>query len=353
MSASAQSPTAAARAPVTALSHDGRGVARLKGKTLFIEGALPGEEVAYRVLRRRRDFDEAVATEIVHAAPERVTPRCAQYGVCGGCVLQHLDPAAQVEAKQQTLLDNLERIGGLAPEEVLPPLRGPAWGYRRRARLSVHADGPGKVCVGFTERHRHHVTATECCHVLNPNVGELITPLAELIASLTIAARIPQIEVAVGDEATVLQLRLLSPPTPEDREKLLAFQARHAVHLELATQVGARGKPLQGESARLRYTLLEQDIDIEFEPADFIQVNGEVNRQLVKLALRELDPRTGDQVLDLFSGLGNFTLPLARYAASVTGIEGDAGLVQRARHNATSNGLTNVYFEQADLFAGQ
>jgi 23S rRNA (uracil1939-C5)-methyltransferase len=342
---------AAPRAPVTALSHDGRGIARVKGKTLFIEDALPGEEVSFRFLRRRRDFDEAQAVEIIHAAAERVTPRCAQYGVCGGCVLQHLDPAAQVAAKQRTLLDNLRRIGGVSPDAILPPLLGPIWGYRRRARLSVHSDGPEGVRVGFTERHRPYVTATERCHVLDPKVGELITPLAELISSLSISARLPQIEVAVGDATTVLLMRVLSPASEQDKDKLVAFEIRHGIHIELQSVAGGTGVPLHGESVRLHYRLTEPGVDIDFQPMDFIQVNGEVNSKLVQLALRELDPQPDDALLDLFSGLGNFTLPLARQAASVTGVEGELGLVQRARANAERNGLSNAGFEQADLFA--
>lgn len=339
-------------AQVTALSHDGRGVARLKGKTVFIEDALPGEEVTYRFLRQRRDFDEAQTVEIIHAAPERVTPRCAQYGVCGGCMLQHLNPDAQVAAKQRVLMDNLQRIGGAAPESILSPLLGPVWGYRRRARLSVHSDGPGRVRVGFMERHRPYVTATERCHVLDPKAGELITPLGELIGSLSIATRLPQIEVAVGDSATVLLMRVLSPVSEQDKGKLAVFETRHGVHIELQAQAGGPGVPLAGKPARLQYRLIEPDIAIDFLPMDFIQVNGEVNRKLVQLALRELDPQPGDSVLDLFSGLGNFSLPLARLAASVTGVEGELGLVQRARANAERNGLRNAGFEHADLFAG-
>ena len=353
MSRAGMPAVAVPRATVTAFSHNGRGIARVKGKTLFIEDALPGEEVSFRFLRRRRYFDEAQAVEIIRAALERVTPRCAQYGVCGGCVLQHLDPAAQVVAKQQTLLDNLQRIGGIEPDDILPPLLGPVWGYRRRARLSVHCGGPGRVRVGFTERHHPHVTATERCHVLDPMVGELITPLAKLIGTLSIAARLPQIEVAVGDSATVLLMRVLSPVSEQDKSMLAAFETRHRVHIELQARAGMPGVPLSGKPARLHYRLSEPEIDIDFQPMDFIQVNGEVNRKLVQLALHELDPQADDAVLDLFSGLGNFTLPLARVAATVTGLEGELGLVQRARANAEKNGLHNVGFEQADLFAAE
>ncbi len=334
---------------VTGLSHEGRGIARVQGKTLFIEDALPGEEVSYRLLRRRKDFDEAALMEVIKAAPERVTPRCAQFGTCGGCVLQHLDPEAQVAAKQQTLADNLRRIGGIEPSEWLAPLRGPIWGYRRRARLSVHA-GESGVQVGFVERHRDRVTATERCHILDPKIGELITPLAELFATLSIAKHIDSLEAAIGDTATVLQLQIQQAPTVVDRNKLLAFQDQHGVRFYLQMGSIAQPAPLEGDRSELSYALLGSDIYIAFEPTDFIQVNSEVNRQLVALVMQELDPRTGDEVLDLFAGLGNFTLPLARKAAKVVGIESETGLVTRARRNAEANGLANVEFQQADLF---
>ena len=342
---------AAPRASVTALSHDGRGIARLKGKTLFIEDALPREEVAFRLVRRHREFDEAALVEVIQASADRVAPRCAHFGACGGCVLQHLDPAAQIAAKQQTLLDNLRRIGGVAPREVLAPLTGPVWGYRRRARLSVNT--AGNLRVGFTERHGNRITATERCHVLDPKVGGLIAPLTEMLGTLSIAAHIPQIEVAVGEEATVLLLRVLSPPTERDKALLVQFEDAHAVRFELQAKPGSRGEPLRGAAATLSYKLPESGVEIAFDPADFIQVNGEVNCRLVQLALEELAPTRGDRVLDLFSGLGNFTLPLARVTSSVAGVEGEQGLVERARRNAERNGLANVEFYQADLFEKQ
>lgn len=329
---------------ITALSHDGRGVARLAGKAMFIDDALPGESVRFRIYKRRREYDEAQATEVLQASPQRVEPRCGHFGTCGGCALQHLAPEAQVAAKQQTLLDNLERIGGLRPERLAPPLLGPVWGYRRRARLSAYRDPTGKVLVGFTERHRHRVTDVRQCHVLDPAVGGLIDKLSGLLSGLSIPDKIPQLEVAVGDEGTVLVMKTLSPPEAGDRQKLADFGERHGVQILL-----------QGEGAmpELHYTLPESNVQITFQPADFIQVNGEMNRRLVQLAVEALDPQPDDDVLDLFSGLGNFTLPLARRARSVVGVEGETGLATRARQNAASNGIANASFEVANLFDGK
>lgn len=338
-------------ATVAALSHDGRGIAKLSGKTLFIEDALPGEEVTFRILKRHRDYDDARVVEVLKASPVRVIPRCKHYGICGGCSLQHLEPAAQLTAKQQTLLDNLKRIGGLEPDGLLPPLTGPVWDYRRRARFSVHKSGTGRVFLGFKERNRPLVTELQHCDIVDPKIGCLIAPLAEMLAGLSIAGHIPQLEAAVGSDATVLMLQTLSTPTETDRQALAAFETRHAVRFYMQSGKIGKGAPLQGAPVDMHYSLPEPGVDIHFEPGDFIQVNGEVNRRLVELTLKELDAQPGEEVLDLFCGLGNFTLPLARIAGRVTGIEGDVELVARARRNAKSNGLSNAEFAQADLFA--
>ena len=335
---------------VEALSHDGRGIARLQGKTLFIEDALPGEEVGYRIYKRRRDYDEARTVTVLKPSPQRVDPRCRHYGVCGGCSLQHLEPVAQLAAKQQTLLDNLQRIGGLEPDELLPPLTGPVWGYRRRARLSVHKTN-ARVFVGFKERHRPLVTELQGCDVLDPRLSGLIAPLAELLGTLSVAARIPQLEVAMDEESVVLVLRVSDPPSDTDRRALAAFEDRHSIRFYLQPGRAESAAPLRGPPAELHYRLPESGVDIRFEPADFIQVNDEINRKLVQLALRQLDLQPGENALDLFCGLGNFTLPMARLAASVTGVEGEAALMARARANAQLNGLSNAGFIQADLFA--
>jgi 23S rRNA (uracil1939-C5)-methyltransferase len=344
-------PGAEPTAEITGLSHDGRGIARLKGKTVFIEDALPGETVRFRTLKKRSDFDEAQVTEVITPSSERAEPRCAHFGTCGGCALQHLSPEGQLAAKQQTLLDNLKRIGGLVPETVLPPLRGPEWGYRRRARLSAHLDTRGgKVTVGFTERHRHFITDVQHCHTLDPRVGGAIDRISQALSGLSIADRIPQMEVAVGDDCIALSLRALSPPTDSDRRQLAAFEQEFGFRILIQEGKADHAVPLSGEQPELHYRLPESGVDIAFEPSDFIQVNGEVNRRLVTMAVDLLDPHPDEDHLDLFCGLGNFTLPLARKARSVTGVEGEAGLVARARGNAERNGIANTSFEQANLF---
>ncbi|HEV2321750.1 MAG TPA: 23S rRNA (uracil(1939)-C(5))-methyltransferase RlmD, partial [Gammaproteobacteria bacterium] len=334
---------------VSSLSHDGRGIARLAGKTVFIEDALPGEEVTFRLHRRHKDYDEARLDTVLKASPQRITPRCAHFGVCGGCSLQHLEPGAQLAAKQQTLLDNLRRIGSLEPGELLPPLTGPVWGYRRRARLSAHKTGE-RVFVGFKERHRPLVADIRHCDVLDPKVGGLIAAIDELLSKLSIADRVPQLEVAVGDDVAVLSIRVLSPPNDEDRARLAAFEDLHGVRIYLQPERTDSATPLRGETADLYYRLPESDVVIQFQPTDFTQVNGEVNRRLVELASKQLGVESGDHVLDLFCGLGNFTLPMARVAGRVTGVEGEVELVRRARKNAERNHIDNADFQQADLF---
>ena len=338
-------------ATVSALSHDGRGIAKLAGKTLFIEDALPGEEVTFRILKRHRDYDEARAIEVLKPSAERAKPRCAHYGVCGGCSLQHLAPTAQLAAKQQALLDNLKRIGGLEPSEVLPPLTGPVWAYRSRARFSVHKSASGRVSVGFKERDRPFVAELRHCDIVDPKISDIISPLAEMLAGLGMAGRISHLDAAVGDGATVIMLHTSATPDDADRKTLAIFEEHHSIRFYLQAARAGSAAPLHGTAADLQYRLPEYGVNIRFEPADFIQVNGEINRRLVAMALKELDAQSGESVLDLFCGLGNFTLPLARMAGRVTGVEGEPGLVARARSNAESNGLGNAEFVQADLFA--
>lgn len=339
-------------AMVETLTHDGRGIVRLEGKAVFVDGALPGERIDLQLLRRRRDYDEARVARLIQASPERVEPRCAHFGVCGGCTMQHLAPEAQLAAKQQTLLDNLRRIGHVQPDRILPPLAGPVWGYRRRARLSArYVPAKGRVLVGFVERGKPYVTDTRRCEILDPKLGALIEPLAELLSGLSIRDRVPQIEVAVGDINTVLVVRVLSEPSGRDRELLAGFEATHGVHVYLQPDAPDALEPLSGSTARLAYALPALDVELEFEPADFIQVNAEVNQRLIELALELLEVEPQHNVLDLFCGLGNFTLPLARIARTATGVEGDAGLIRRARRNAENNGFANAQFHCADLFA--
>jgi 23S rRNA (uracil1939-C5)-methyltransferase len=318
-----------------------------------VPGALAGEQVRVQRVRRHRGHDEARLLEILAASPARVTPRCEYFGVCGGCALQHLDRPAQLEAKQVVLLESLRRIGGLVPETVLAPLAGPVWHYRRRARLSVrHVAAKDRVLVGFRERASAFVTDMRHCDVLAKPAGELVGALADLISSLGIRRRAPQIEVTVTEEGTSLVLRVLDPPDAEDRARLAEFAREHGVTWYLQPGGPETAQPLAGHAPEPRYRLDDHDVEIAFAPTDFVQVNGELNARLVGHALAQLAPRPGDDVLDLYCGVGNFTLPLARRAARITGVEGDEALVGRARDNARRNGLDNIDVHVADLAAG-
>lgn len=344
-----KAPAAPETAEVTSLAHDGRGVARIDGKAVFVPGALPGETVLLRRRTRRSKFDEAELVEVVVASPERVTPPCSAFGVCGGCSLQHASPALQRQAKQSALLEDLERIGKVTPEQVLEPLAGPVWAYRRRARLGAKwVAKKGRVLVGFRERAAPYIADVTACEVLAPPVGQLIVPLAELIGTLSIREQVPQIEVAVGDEAIAFVFRTLSPATAEDSRKLAEFGLAHGVDIWLQTGGLATVAPL-GTARTLTYGVPEFDVTLEFQPLDFIQVNGALNRHMIGQALSWLAPQATDSVLDLYCGLGNFTLPIARRAAHVHGVEGDGGLIERARLNASRNGLGGATFSVADL----
>jgi len=336
---------------VTSLSHDGRGVAHRGGKTLFIAGALPGERVVVRNLRHKRSYDEGEVDQVITASPQRVSPQCPHFGVCGGCSLQHLEPGAQLRMKQEHLLEELRRIGHVEPEHVLAPLSAPVWGYRRRARLGARfVARKGKVVVGFRERAAPLVADLKGCEVLSDPFGRLITPMSELLTQLSIRARLPQIEVAAADNGTAIVLRVLDPPAETDLELLRAFGERHGVQVHLQTGAIESVRPLSAGTP-LCYRLEEFEVEIQFRPTDFIQVNGALNRLMVAQAIALLEPSSQDVVLDLFCGLGNFTLPLARRAGHIVGVEGDAGLLERAHSNARANRIVNVEFHAANLEA--
>lgn len=339
-------------AAVVDLTHEGQGVARLDGKAVFVADALPGEQVVLRRVRRHRNFDEAVCEQVLVPSPDRVPAECPHFGTCGGCVLQHMAPAAQLAFKQRQLLESLARIGGVEPATVLEPLTGPVWGYRRRARLGIKSvPRKGRVLVGFRERSAPYIADLHECRVLAPPVGGLIDPLAAAVQSLSIAERVPQAEVAVADEGVALVLRVLEEPGATDLERLARFEDEHGVHLFLQPAGPDSVRPLRPGPARLHYSLPAFDVQVEFQPTDFIQVNGALNERMVGRAIERLEPAAGDAVLDLFCGLGNFSLPLARRAREVVAVEGDAGLVGRARENAARNGIGNAAFHVADLFA--
>lgn len=335
---------------VAALTHEGEGVVR-SGKAVFVAGALPGETIRFRRTGRHRQHDDGHLIEVMQAAPQRVTPRCAHFGVCGGCALQHLSPEAQLAAKQAELLESLERVARAMPDTWLPPMQGPQWGYRRRARLGAkYVTKKARALVGFRERLAPYVAALDRCEVLAPPAGELIAPLSVLLTSLDIRARVPQIEVAVADNAVAMVLRVMEDPTAEDLDRLRAFESDKAVRFYLQRGGLDTVRPLTEKASPLHYALPAFDLRLEFQPTDFIQINGAINAELASRAVEWLGVDSQSRVLDLFCGLGNFTLPLARRAGQVVGVEGDAQLVARARHNAQRNGLANVEFHAANLF---
>lgn len=335
---------------VDGLTHEGEGIVH-GGKTVFVAGALPGERIRFERVRRRKHHDEARLLEILEPCAERVRPACEHFGVCGGCALQHLGAGRQIEAKQAELGESLARIARVAPDTWLAPLRGPQWGYRRRARLGArYVRKKSRVVVGFRERAAPYVTETRRCEVLAPPAGALVGALAALIDQLAVRERLPQIEVAVGDDTAALVLRVLEDPPPQDLARLRDFECAHGVTLYLQRGGLDSVAPLTpGPTVPLAYRLPEFDLRLEFAPTDFIQVNGPMNRALVAAAVSLLAPSADSRVLDLYCGLGNFTLPLARRAGSVFGLEGDSALVERARHNARLNGLDNAAFAVADL----
>lgn len=343
-------PSATFRATIDTLNHDGRGVARIDGKATFIEGGLPGEEVDFTLVARHKRYDEGLVSEVIRAAPERVTPRCIHFGLCGGCSLQHLHAEAQISIKQQILLDDLRRIGGVTPEEILPPLTGPHWGYRRRARLGAkYVEKKSAMLVGFREKRSAYLADLSRCEVLHPQVGQNLVALRELLRGLDAYQRIPQVEVAAGDQAVGLVFRHLDPLSEHDLSALRAFGERRGFYIYLQAAGPDSVTPLWPADPRLSYRLPEFDVELEFRPTDFTQVNGDINGAMIKRALELLDLRGDERVLDLFCGLGNFTLPIARRAAWVTGVEGDAQLVARARDNARRNAIENAEFHAADL----
>ena len=326
---------------IESIDHEGVGVAHVDGKVTFIDGGVTGERVLFARRRSRGNFDLGSVTQVLRPSPQRTTPRCPWFGTCGGCAMQHVEPAAQVAAKQRVLEDNLARIGKVVPGQILPPVMGPSWGYRNRARLSVHyVQKKGGVLVGFHERRSSFVADTTSCEVLPPAVSRLIPELREMFTGLSVRDRLPQLELAVGEDVTVFVLRHLVPIPEEDAARLRAFADRHGIQWWLQPKGPETAHPFYPlEAPALDYALPEFGLRLGFRPTEFTQVNAGVNRVLVARAVRLLDPRPGERVGDLFCGLGNFSLPLAVRGAEVVGIEGSAALVERAAQNAKANGL--------------
>jgi 23S rRNA (uracil1939-C5)-methyltransferase len=328
---------------VESLDLEAQGVAHNSaGKVVFIEDALPGEEVQVRVNRRKNNWEQATMTALRHESSQRVVPRCPHFGTCGGCKMQHFHIAAQIATKQRALEDALWHLGKVKAERVLRPIEGPAWGYRYRARLSVrYVAKKGKVLVGFHERKSSFVADMDSCEVLPPHVSALLLPLRELVAGMDQRDRLPQIELAVGDAVTALVLRHLAPLSAADLARLRDFGAAHEVQWWLQPKGPDTVHPLGDDGPPLSYALPEFGITMPFRPTDFTQVNPHINRVLVTRALRLLAAGADERVIDWFCGLGNFTLPIATMAREALGIEGSEALVQRSRANAAVNGLTN------------
>lgn len=343
-----------AEVDITDLSHDGRGVARIQDKAVFVAGALPGERARIRIVRRHRSFDEAKVETLLTRSPDRIEPRCPHFGSCGGCALQHLSADKQIAAKQRVLAENFERIGKVTPQHWLEPLTDVPWGYRRKGRLSVKwVEKKGKVLVGFREDDPRFVADLRVCHTLLPQVGERIEALAALIGGLEAKRDIAQIEIAADDRTVALVFRHLVPLQDGDRDRLIAFGREHGLAILLQPKGPDSVHTLDPPTIDLKFGIPAANVELAFRPLDFIQVNAGMNQRMVALALALLDPQPQHRVLDLFCGLGNFTLPIARLAGAVTGVEGEAGLVARAADNARLNGIDNATFHAADLSLDQ
>jgi 23S rRNA (uracil1939-C5)-methyltransferase len=335
-------------AVIEKLSHDGRGIARIEGKTTFIEQALPGETVRFTYLRKKRDFDEGSVVEVLQASPQRSEPLCPHYDRCGGCSWQHMDGQTQIAEKQQLMLDLLSRVGHVSPATVLPPLRGPLWHYRTKARLSARYVEKKEACLlGFRERHQpRYITDIDQCPILHPQVDAAIPALRTLLGDFSDLRSIAQVEVAAGDDDVALIFRHLSALTAQDEDKLRRFA--DDFHFRIFLQPGGNDSvhlfyPQDGQDF-LSYTLPEQGLRFQFHPSDFTQVNLDLNRAMVQQALQLLDVQAQDRILDLFCGLGNFSLAMAKHCQAVIGIEGSDAMVKRAAMNAKNNAITNAQF---------
>jgi 23S rRNA (uracil1939-C5)-methyltransferase len=353
-------PSTPFEAVITDLSHDGRGVARVDGKAVFVSGALLGEQVLLRLRKRHRHFDEAEVVQLITRSPHRVEPRCQHFAECSGCSLQHLDSESQIAGKQRALAENFERIGKVVPQWWLAPLVGEPWGYRRKGRLSVrNVEKKGRVLVGFREEENpRFVAEIKQCEVMHPALGPKVGLLAELIGGMDAADAIVQIEFAAGDDTMALVFRHMQPLNEADLAALTAFGQVHDLAIYLQPGGSSSVHPLWPEHPRLAFRIPSgdpriEDVELEFQPLDFVQVNADMNQRMVAHALELLDLQPTDRVLDLFCGLGNFTLPIARRVAEVVGVEGELGLVERAAQNAARNGIDNANFQVANLFEDQ
>lgn len=338
-------------AVIESLDQEGRGVAHVDGKAIFIEGALPFETVSFVSYHVKSSYEIATTTHVLKASSQRVTPRCSYFGTCGGCAMQHLEFSAQVAAKQRRLEDDLWHIGRVKAEKILPPIQGTPWNYRHKARLRVrYVEKKGGVLVGFNEKASSFVTFMDSCEVLPKAVSDLIVPLKQLIGGLSVKQALPQIELAVGEDATVLVLRILEPLTEADVALIQVFEQTHGVQMWTQTKGPDTVKPLFDHGDKLHYSLPEYSLEYPFNPTEFTQVNPAINRVMIRRAMQLLQAQAQERIADFFCGLGNFTLPIARCGAQVYGVEGSKALVKRAVENAQLNGIDNAEFAESDLF---
>ena len=340
-------------ANIESLDHEGHGIARADGKTLFIDGALPFEQVVYQSYRKKPNFENAQTIQVLRESFVRTKPQCPNFGVCGGCSMQHMEATAQVATKQRVLEDNLWHIGKVRAESLLPAIYGPSWGYRYRARMSArYVAKKGGMLVGFHEKRSSFIADMTECHILPARISAQLPALRELIGQLSIFDRMPQVELAIGDQVDVMVLRIMEPLNEADEQLLRDYADQHRVQFWLQPKgpdTAYAFYPL--DAPALTYSLPEFKVVMPFRPTEFTQVNPQINQVLVSRALRLLDPQPGERIADMFCGLGNFTLPIARRGATVLGMEGSQGLVERARENAALNSLADVTeFQVANLF---
>lgn len=337
---------------IEALTHEGRGIGTHEGKKVFVVGALPGEVATVKVLRKFKGRLEGVAVDIDNPSVERISAPCPHFGNCGGCVMQHMSAPSQLQLKQKVMLEQLQHFGGLTPQRVLPPLAGPTFGYRRKARLGIkYVHKKNKLLMGFRELDGRFVNDGHSCAILHPLIADRLEQLRELIEGLSIPNKIPQLEVAVGDDTAAIIVRHLEPLTDDDKNKLMAFGQTTQIHIYCQPKGPTsvhRLWPSEGDE-RLTYSLSLFDIEYRFHPTDFTQINLDINQKMIAQALGLIQPQAHERVLDLFCGLGNITLPLAQHTKSVVGVEGSTEMVERGYENAKHNQIDNVEFHAANL----
>ncbi|HLB56909.1 MAG TPA: 23S rRNA (uracil(1939)-C(5))-methyltransferase RlmD [Coxiellaceae bacterium] len=338
-------------ATVTELNHEGRGIARVNGKATFLFGALAGETVQFQYSKYHRQYDEGAVVDVIEKSPDRVIPKCKHFGVCGGCSLQHMNSDAQRTHKQAVLLEHLQHQADCVPAEILPPIYADSWEYRRRARLSVRfVTKKNAVLVGFRERGSSFVAQLESCDILHPSIGKKIKLLGELLMQCEMKSHIAQIEVAIGDNVSAIVVRHLVELPKSDIEKLILFSRDNNLQLYFQPEGTDSIHAVYPENPdRLFYEIPDQQIKIYFKPSQFTQINQAVNIKMISRAIELLDLQKTDRVLDLFCGIGNFSLPIAKYCAEVIGVEGSENAIAQAQNNAQENNIHNTQFFTQDL----